>query len=131
MDRRRLLVAGLASLVLPDVARAQTTTGGCTVGFLHGLLQFDPNCATLTIPGLPMSVSPPSHLVAAIDDGAVSTENPLHIERVTQLQKHRQKKRRKQNRHAGKHDNRHTQRSRKRSRRHADQAQAASTSNTS
>ena len=117
MDRRRFLLASVAAALVPAIARAQTTTGECTVGFVNGILQFDPNCSTLSVPGLPMSVSPPSHLVGAVDDGSTSSTNTVQAERIELLQRHRSKKRRKQNRQAGKRDNRHTQRARKRGQR--------------
>jgi len=56
---------GQANGVTVQPARAQTTADtGCTLGFLNGLLQFDPDCPLLTPPALGAEVAPPSHLVS-------------------------------------------------------------------
>lgn len=69
--RRRSLVPIVVTgfVALPAIARAQTA-GGCTVGFVNGVLQFSPDCALLTPPGLGFGVAPPSHLAPAITDEA-------------------------------------------------------------
>jgi hypothetical protein len=132
MNRRRFVLASLATLAVPQVARAQTTASGCTVGFVNGILQFDPNCSTLTIPGLPFTVAPPSNLVpAASSTSTTGTTNVVQEQRVAQLQRKRDHKRSRQNRQAKKHDHRHTQRARKRDNRHNQRvAQRAPTSAT-
>jgi hypothetical protein len=120
MNRRRVVLGGLAAAAaaMPTIVRAQTTTGGCTVGFRNGILQFSADCSTLSIPGLSFEVSPPSHMVGQVDDGTGSTTNTVQDERIERLQRRRDKKRRKQDRQQGKHDNRRNQRSRLRDNRH-------------
>jgi hypothetical protein len=118
MNRRRFVLASLAAATIPTVVRAQTTTSGCTVGFRNGILQFHPDCSTLSIPGLSFEVAPPSHMVGQVDDGTTSTTNTVRDERIEKLQRRRDKKRRKQDRQQGKQDNRRNQRSRLRDNRH-------------
>lgn len=73
MHRRRFafLAAGLAAW--PALARAQTAeVGGCSVGFVGGLLRFDPDCL-LTAPGVPFAFAPPGHLATIEVDEAAMT----------------------------------------------------------
>jgi hypothetical protein len=76
MHRRRLIVSMVAAAAasLPAVVRAQTTASeGCSLGFVHGLLQYDPDCALIPLTSLGMEVAPPTHLthLALALDGAV------------------------------------------------------------
>ena len=66
LTRRRLFTAAAAAVALKfQPARAQTTAEpGCAIGFLHGLLQYSPDCSLLTPPALGAAVAPPSHLVS-------------------------------------------------------------------
>jgi hypothetical protein len=77
LTRRRLLAATAAAAALQlQPARAQITAdSGCTIGFLHSLLQFDPDCSLVTPPALGAEVTPPSHLVSLAQalDGATGT----------------------------------------------------------
>jgi hypothetical protein len=74
LTRRSILTATAAAAALRlKPARAQTISDtGCSIGFLNGLLQFDPDCAAVTPPALGAEVAPPSHLVSLAEalDGA-------------------------------------------------------------
>jgi hypothetical protein len=120
-SRRRFTLAAAAAALFPALARAQTlptttTVQGCEIGFVNGLLQISPDCPLVTpaIPALgdtPVTVSPPSSLTTAVDAAQASTDttapqtitnpdgttttttgNPVHDERVAQLQAKRDKK---------------------------------------
>ncbi len=77
LTRRRLLSAAAAVAAFQfQPARAQTSADpGCAIGFLHGLLQYSPDCSLLTPPALGAEVAPPSHLVSLAQtlDGATGT----------------------------------------------------------
>jgi hypothetical protein len=77
LTRRRLFTAAAAVAALRfQPARAQTLADpSCSIGFLNGLLQFDPDCPLVTPPALGAEVAPPSHLVslARAADGATGT----------------------------------------------------------
>lgn len=92
MDRRRfiLVATGTSLAAVPALARAQTSVGGCTVGFVNGILQFSPDCALLTPPGLDFAVAPPSHLAPAITDEAPA--DGVEIERLV-IQRDRKRSR--------------------------------------
>lgn len=69
MHRRRLLLSAAAAALAPVMTRAQTTgPAGCAIGFVNGLLQIDPECPLLTIPGTGMAIAPPSHLALGTTD---------------------------------------------------------------
>jgi hypothetical protein len=75
---RRSMLTSVAAVTMLTVqpARAQTLADtGCSIGFLNGLLQFDPDCPLVTRPALGAEVAPPSHLVslAYALDGATGT----------------------------------------------------------
>jgi hypothetical protein len=99
----------------PVTTPAPVATGltgeGCSVGFVNGLLQFSADCSGLTIPGLAMTVMPPSQLMQVATSG---TTNTLQAEHIALLQRRRDHKRNRQDRQAKKHDQRHSSRARKR-----------------
>jgi hypothetical protein len=114
LTRRGILTAAAAVAALKlTPARAQTTTEpNCSLGFVHGLLRFDPDCPLLdppgtTIGGADFAVAPPSHLVApeAATEGTDGSETedgfvPQRGSRRTR-KKARLHQRRKQRRHKG------------------------------
>jgi hypothetical protein len=126
VDRRRFALAALALAGAPVVARAQATTTECAVGFVNGILQFDPACPTLTMPGMPFGVAPPSHLVGApIDETAATTAaQTAEQEQQEKLQAKRDKKRtqrsRRTNRQQEQKDGRRDRRGNRRDRRAAE-----------
>jgi hypothetical protein len=73
------------------------------------VLQFSPDCQSLAVAGLPMSVAPPSHLVPAAAGSGTSSTNVLQAERKEKLQRKRSHKARKQDRRAGRRDNQQNQ----------------------
>jgi hypothetical protein len=107
MNRRRfVLLAGVTVAAPAAVARAQTapvpmsTPGGCTVGFVNGLLQIAPDCPLLTPPGTQMAVAPPSHLAMPdVDEAAAQAAmQAAEDEDLLRLQNKRDKKRTKKGR---------------------------------
>jgi hypothetical protein len=92
--------ASVAALEI-DPAGAQTTADpGCTIGFLHSLLQYGPECALVRLPAFGAEVAPPSHrvsLVLTLDEatGTTSEEKPPQSgsrrKRAKQRQHERQK----------------------------------------
>ncbi len=74
LTRRRLFTAAaaVAALRFQPVRAQPLADTSCTIGFLNGLLQFDPDCPLLSLPALGAEVAPPSHLVslAQAGDGA-------------------------------------------------------------
>lgn len=132
MRRRSLMLAGAATLTLPLRAASQTLdAAGCAVGFSNGMLQFSPDCALLTVPGLGFGVAPPSHLVDPLDGEATTDVSTPQEERQLQLQAKRDKKRtqqaRQHDRHTDKQDDKRRRRKRRRDRRAASQATATPT----
>jgi hypothetical protein len=102
LTRRRLLTAAAAVPALKlQSAHAQTTADpGCTIGFLHGLLQYSQDCSLLSPPALGAEVAPPSHLVslAQAADGATGDTSGDKVpqsgsrrKRAKQRQHHRHK----------------------------------------
>lgn len=82
LTRRSILTAGAAVAALTrSPARAQTTTEpNCSLGLVHGLLQFDLDCPLLDPPGttngeVDYVIAPPHHLTAlvAATEGAGGT----------------------------------------------------------
>lgn len=130
MRRRSFLLASLAVMALPAKTLGQTLdAAGCSVGFSNGMLQFSPECALLTVPGLGFGVTPPSHLALPIDEEATIEQTPQE-ERQLKLQAKRDKKRtqqaRQHDRRTDKQDDNRRRRQRRRDRR-ASQATATAT----
>jgi hypothetical protein len=73
---RRGILLGAAAVVAARICptRAQTAVDeGCTVSFVNGLVQLNPECQ-LTPAGLGMAVSPPSQLVSLTQVAASTTK---------------------------------------------------------
>jgi hypothetical protein len=75
---RRRALAALGALAVVGVVpvRAQVIDPTCTLGFIGGLLQFDPDCPPLDPPGPGPDVAPPTHLthlVLALESGGTDT----------------------------------------------------------
>jgi hypothetical protein len=97
--RRALLTlaAPVAALGLIGVSRAQTSESDCALGFIHGLLQFDPDCPLLDPPGttigeLDYAVAPPHHLVALLAAMEGATGTGTGVTRVPQSGSRRKRK---------------------------------------
>ena len=74
--RKVVLAAGALAVVGVVPARAQLIDPTCTLGFVGGLLQFDPGCPLLDPPGPGPDVAPPTHLTLlapALQSGGTGT----------------------------------------------------------
>lgn len=98
MHRRRFAVFAAGVAAWPVLARAQTLeTGGCSVGFVGGLVQFEPGCL-LTAPGVPFAFAPPMHLAAvevdeAAMDAAIADQEADELARLEAARNRRDDKR--------------------------------------
>jgi hypothetical protein len=120
LTRRRLLAMTAAAAAFGlRRAQAQTTSDpGCTLGFVHGLLHFAPDCPLLDPPGTTIGdddfvVAPPSHLVAleAATEGTAGTETEDGFVPQSGSRRKRKKarlhRRSKQRRHTGRRHKKH------------------------
>ena len=119
LTRRRLLTTAAAVAALTrSPTRAQTPTDPtCALGFVHGLLQFAPECPLLDPPGtttgeVDYEIAPPHHLVALVTatDGASGTGTDEGEEGFVPQSGSRRKRKKarlhrrsKQRRHKGRH----------------------------
>ena len=95
MHRRSLIVSIVAAAAssLPAIARAQTSTsGGCSIGFVNGLLQYAPDCTSLDHPGMSSIITPPSHLMAPLLGDAPTDVQSPQVARVERLLRDRERK---------------------------------------
>src|SRR5688500_13626353 len=85
MNRRHFALAAVAFLTRTQEAIAQE----CTVGFINGMLRFSPECSSLTVPGAPFGVAPPSHMVAPVVEGTTTAVQTAEERSMEQLKEER------------------------------------------